>query len=370
MRPRTVMLSAALVLTFAALAVPATQADSLLRDRTAPQLVGLRAYTLSPAEVRRRPAAVRDDLAERRRRARHGQDQLHAHRASNGTTPDRTDVESPRGDLREDRDLRAGSPRVQLEPRSDNRARTYLTLLDVRDAAGNRRTYGARNAETGRRPTAPVIRVLGVEAGFTRESYVPGDTATLAIETDAIALSLQVFRAGPEDVPTYNDTLMNGVPVTEPVNVGWSGLDGPGTIDVPIGEWASGLYFAKLTDENGRDRIRPVRAPPRPTRGDTRRGDPPHEHVAGVQLPRRERQRLGRHLVRQGLAEHRPTRTCVSPSRRSTPVQEVRPRLPPLARPARQAAGLPQRDRSRGAERRHAREGSTTSSSSAGTRST
>ena len=73
-----------------------------------------------------------------------------------------------------------------------------------------------------------MIRVLGVEAGFTRESYVPGETATLAVETDASALSLQVFRAGPEDVPTYNDTLMNGVPVTEPVNVGWSSLDRPG----------------------------------------------------------------------------------------------------------------------------------------------
>ena len=42
----------------------------------------------------------------------------------------------------------------------------------------------------------PVIRVLGVDAGFTRESYVPGETATLRVETDASALSLQVFRAG------------------------------------------------------------------------------------------------------------------------------------------------------------------------------
>ena len=137
-------------------------------------------------------------------------------------------------------------------PSRQSPLRTYLTLLDVSDAAGNRRTYGARNAETGRRPTAPVIRILGVEAGFTRESYVPGDTATLAVESDSSALSLQVFRAGPEDVPTYNDTLMNGVPVTDPVNVGWSSLDKPGTIAVPIGAWASGLYFAKLTDEDGR----------------------------------------------------------------------------------------------------------------------
>ena len=130
--------------------------------------------------------------------------------------------------------------------------RTYLTLLDVTDASNNRRTYGASNAETGRRPTAPVIRVLGVDAGFTRESYVPGETATLRVETDANALSLQVFRAGPEDVPTYNDTLMNGVPMTEPVNVVWSSPDRPGVVSVPIGAWASGVYFARLTADDGR----------------------------------------------------------------------------------------------------------------------
>src|SRR4029077_13137605 len=80
----------------------------------------------------------------------------------------------------------------------------------------------------------------------------PGETATPRVETDAHALSLQMFRAGPEDVPTYNDTLMNGVPMTEPVNVGWSSLDRAGTISVPIGAWPSGVYFAKLTADDGR----------------------------------------------------------------------------------------------------------------------
>ena len=45
---------------------------------------------------------------------------------------------------------------------------------------------------------------------------------------------------------------MNGRSGDDPVNVDWSGLDGPGTITVPIGDWPSGLYFAKLTDEDGR----------------------------------------------------------------------------------------------------------------------
>jgi hypothetical protein len=42
------MLSAVLVAVAAGLAVPVAYADSLRRDRTAPQLVGLRAFTLSP----------------------------------------------------------------------------------------------------------------------------------------------------------------------------------------------------------------------------------------------------------------------------------------------------------------------------------
>jgi len=130
--------------------------------------------------------------------------------------------------------------------------RTYLVLFDVRDEAGNRRSYGARNAETGRRKTTPVIRVLGVDAGFTRESYVPGETATLGIATDALSLQLQVFRAGPEDVPTYDNTVMNGVPVSEPTQVAWSSVDRPATVPVTLGAWPSGVYFAKLTAEDGR----------------------------------------------------------------------------------------------------------------------
>ena len=54
--------------------------------------------------------------------------------------------------------------------------------------------------------------MLGVDAGFTQESYVAASSARLPIETDAKSLTLQTFRAGPEDVGTFSDTLMNGVP--------------------------------------------------------------------------------------------------------------------------------------------------------------
>ncbi len=131
--------------------------------------------------------------------------------------------------------------------------RTYLVRLHAVDSAGNRHIYGASNAESGRRPTAPVIRVLGVDAGFTRESYAPGDKAVLRIETDARALSLQIYRGGTETVPTYDDTVMNGTPVGPVVPLPWQRRrDGPATVRVLVGAWPSGLYFARLESDDGR----------------------------------------------------------------------------------------------------------------------
>ena len=54
----------------------------------------------------------------------------------------------------------------------------------------------------GKRRRAPVVRILGVEAGFPRRSYAPGEPADLRITTDASSLRLQVFyyssQRGPE----------------------------------------------------------------------------------------------------------------------------------------------------------------------------
>ena len=214
-------------------------------DRTAPQLVGLRAYTLSPQKYagdRRLFVTISPNGDGVRDIAK-----ISFTLTERATVRLRIARTLSRPEVIYEKTARLGPGRhvFNWSPDPTTAPRTYLTLLDVRDASGNRRTYGAANAETGRKPTAPVIRVLGVEAGFTRESYVPGDTATLAVETDAFSLSLQVFRAGPEDVPTYNDTLMNGVPVTEPVNVGWTVSTVRDRVR-PDREWSSGLYFAKL----------------------------------------------------------------------------------------------------------------------------
>ena len=58
-------------------------------------------------------------------------------------------------------------------------------------------------------------------AGFTQESYSPGQIARMVIETDAKQLTWQVFRAGGESVPTFADNVMNGAPMTDPETVPW-----------------------------------------------------------------------------------------------------------------------------------------------------
>src|SRR3990170_2456138 len=58
--------------------------------------------------------------------------------------------------------LRPGRNTFTWHPRKTIGARTYLLRVTAVDGAGNRRTYGADNARTGRRLASAVVRVLGV----------------------------------------------------------------------------------------------------------------------------------------------------------------------------------------------------------------
>jgi hypothetical protein len=95
----------------------------------------------------------------------------------------------------------------------------------------------------GRAPTTTEL-TPSVEAAFTRESYTPGATATLVISNRARGVRLQIFRSGPERILTRSDITMNGVPVTVPRWIGAS--TGRRIVAVRIGDWPSGLYFARL----------------------------------------------------------------------------------------------------------------------------
>ena len=77
----------------------------------------------------------------------------------------------------------------------------------------------------------------------------------------ARGLKLQIFRSGPERVVTRTTSTMNGVPVTPKRSIG----DSPGRRVVPlaIGDWPSGLYYARLRAADGRVGFAPFVVRPR-----------------------------------------------------------------------------------------------------------
>ena len=86
-----------------------------------------------------------------------------------------------------------------------------------------------------------------VEAAFGRESYAPGETAKVAIWTAGRRVNLQVFRAGTERTGIAAHDVMLGSAVTRPRQIG--DVQRGDAIRIRIGDWPSGLYFAKLVGE-------------------------------------------------------------------------------------------------------------------------
>jgi hypothetical protein len=112
----------------------------------------------------------------------------------------------------------------------------------------------------GRAPT-PIELQPGVEAAFPRESYAPGARASLVIFSRARGLTVQILQSGPEHARTKGYNEMQGVLLTRPVSIGSS--SGHLVVPVEIGNWASGLYFAKLTAADGRIGFAPFVLRPR-----------------------------------------------------------------------------------------------------------
>jgi N,N-dimethylformamidase beta subunit-like protein len=151
---------------------------------------------------------------------------------------------------------------VDWRPVAATLPRTYLVRLHVRDRRGRRWSYGAAAAVSGRQ-TAPVVRVQGVDAAFEADSYRPGALARLRIATDADRLELQLYRSGPEFVPKVPRASMSGVPAGEAVDVPWRWKIRSHAVRVRIGDFPTGLYFAKLTASDGRVGFAPFVVRPR-----------------------------------------------------------------------------------------------------------
>ena len=111
------------------------------------------------------------------------------------------------------RRLRAGRRQIVWRPARNTEPRTYVLRLRV-----GRRVY---MNFPGKRRRAPVVRILGVEAGFPRRSYAFGEQADLRIATDAPSLRLQVFYYSSQALRRGRDFRTSGTAMTSPIRIDW-----------------------------------------------------------------------------------------------------------------------------------------------------
>ncbi len=154
--------------------------------------------------------------------------------------------------------LPAGPATLTWRPKRSTQPRTYILRLRV-----GSRVYGAYGP--GGRQDAPVVRVQGIDAAFTKRSYAPGEAAELRLATDARVLHLQVFAYQSPGRPSEQDVHTNGVAKTGPIRIDWSAhRDRPALLGVVrAGDWPSGLYFVRATASDGRVGYAPFIVRPR-----------------------------------------------------------------------------------------------------------
>jgi hypothetical protein len=143
-------------------------------------------------------------------------------------------------------------------PAPSTQPRTYILRLRV-----GSRVYGGYGPNG--RQNAPVVRIQGVDAAFTRRSYAPGESAELRLATDARVLRLQVFAYQSPGRPSEQDVRTSGLAKTGPIRIDWSAhRDRPALLRVVrAGDWPSGLYFVRATAADGRVGYAPFIVRPR-----------------------------------------------------------------------------------------------------------
>ena len=149
----------------------------------------------------------------------------------------------------------AGKHTMLWAPAATLNPRTFLIQMTVVDAKGRKVVYGAPNAWIGRYPRGLVVRLQGIDAGFSRPSYAPGQLATVHIATDEPLLSYQLFQAGPEKYVVYAVNQLGGVavPSSPPGTLDWSKWrDKPHSITFRIPNVPSGFYYLQFGGTDGR----------------------------------------------------------------------------------------------------------------------
>ena len=165
--------------------------------------------------------------------------------------------------------LDPGVHEIDWHPARDTPVGTYVMRLTL-SKDGRRRVYGGKRPLTPERATAPVVHLLGVEAAFTRRSYLPTEPMDLRVRTDAPSFTLTFLRVGHGPYLSLRSDELTGLQMADPVNVDWRGKRSTArAIRVQSGTWPSGLYTAKLETPDGRVGFAPfiLRAPtPGPSR--------------------------------------------------------------------------------------------------------
>jgi hypothetical protein len=134
------------------------------------------------------------------------------------------------------------------------------------------RTYMLRVSVDGLTAAALVVRVLGVDAGFTKQSYHQRDVAALIVSSDASKLTVRLFQAGPEEGPSlyggYGNNALYGIPVGGAMEINWSrNKSRRATLHLRVPSRASGLYFARIDTDDGRFGFAPFVLLPHPFGG-------------------------------------------------------------------------------------------------------
>ena len=197
--------------------------------------------------------------------------------------------------------LAPGVHTLTWAPATTTNPRTFLIRISAVDRGGNRVVYGAANASSAahRRASSSASR------GSTRASAsraIAGAGRAHPHRDRCSGPDDRVFRSGPEQVVTYADNQMAGVDVgLPPTAIDWRSTATRRARSASASRtWPSGLYYAQFDAADGRVGYAPFVVRPRRARATGRVARrPAHEHLAGVQLPGRRRQRVRRHVVRR-----------------------------------------------------------------------
>ena len=148
--------------------------------------------------------------------------------------------------------FRTGPGQIVWRPALDMTPRSYVLDLTVTGRDGARRVYAA--GVPGAKPQAPIVRVQAIDAGFAQPSFSPGQQAEVTVATDARSLTFQVFAYNGGAFPTDRDNRTNSEALTSAAHVDWSmHRNAPATVQIGRpGNWPSGLYFLRISSDDGR----------------------------------------------------------------------------------------------------------------------